>query len=250
MLRRFFVEAPIEPDRPCLITGSEARHIVKVLRMGPGDRVALMDCGGTRFQGVIQSVTRHDVTVIPEKPLPSPPPSSVQIVLCQALLKSGPMDYLIQKTSELGIDAIFPFVSQRTIVRLEGERSANRLRHWSEISRSAAKQAGRITPARIAAPSPLEELTEKWRSEKGLKAILWEGEGDRDLKTLLRGPDQVEKFIGIIGPEGGFAGKEVELAEDAGFIPVSLGTRILRAETAAIVMVAIVQYEWGDLAFQ
>ncbi|MFO7602130.1 MAG: 16S rRNA (uracil(1498)-N(3))-methyltransferase [Candidatus Desulfacyla sp.] len=250
MMRRFFVEAPIEPDQPCVITGSEAHHILKVLRMGPGDRLALMDGRGARFQAVIRSATRKEVTVTLEDPLPFPPPSPVEISLCQALLKSGPMDYLIQKTSELGVDALFPFFSQRTIVRLEEGRFANRLRHWSGIGRSAAKQSGRKAPARIAAPSSLEELTAKWKTEKGLKAMLWEGEGKRDLKGLLRGAHQTEKFIGIIGPEGGFAEEEVEMAEDAGFVPVSLGNRILRAETAAITLVAIVQYEWGDLAFQ
>jgi len=250
MLRRFFVDGSIEPDQPCIITGSEARHILKVLRMGPGDRLVIMDGRGARFQAVIQSATRQEVTVIPERPLPQPPPSAVEIILCQALLKSGPMDYLVQKTSELGVDAIFPFFSERTIVHLEEGRFANRLRHWSEISRSAVKQSGRIAPARIAAPSSLEEVTAKWKAEKGLKAMLWEGEGKGDLKTLLRDSSRTEKFIGIIGPEGGFAGEEVEMAKGAGFIPVSLGNRILRSETAAVTLVAVVQYEWGDLGFQ
>ncbi len=80
-----------------------------------------------------------------------------------------------------------------------------------------------------------------------MKAILWEGEGTTDLKGLLRGPSRAGKFMGMVGPEGGFAGEEIELAEDDGFIPVTLGNRILRAETAAMTMVAIVQYEWGDL---
>jgi 16S rRNA (uracil1498-N3)-methyltransferase len=224
--------------------------MVKVLRMAPGDRLMLMDGGGARFQAVIQSATRREVTVRLEKPLPSPPPSPVEIILCQALLKSDPMDYLIQKTSELGVDAIFPFFSQRTIVRLEEERFAHRLRHWNEVGRSAAKQSGRIAPALIAAPAGLEALTAKWRTESGLKAILWEGEGKRDLKALLRDSSRTARFIGIIGPEGGFAREEVEMAEKAGFIPVSLGDRILRAETAAMAMVAVVQYEWGDLGIK
>ena len=79
--------------------------------------------------------------------------------------------------------------------------------------------------------------------------MFWEGEGQRDIKTMLRAPAQTERFIGLIGPEGGFAGEEVEMAKDAGFVPVSLGNRILRSETAAITVVAIVQYEWGDLCF-
>lgn len=248
MLRRFFVEGTIERDRPCVIAGPEGRHMAKVLRLGPGDHVALLDGRGTRFQGVIQSVTREGVTVIPENPLPSPSPPPLDIILCQAILKSGPMDFLIQKTSELGVHAIFPFFSERTIVRLQEERSANRLRHWNGVAKGAAKQSGRNVQARIAAPAPLDERIEGWRAEKGLKVLLWEGEGQQDLKGLLRDTSQSERFIGMIGPEGGFTRDEVEMAAGAGFVPVSLGERILRAETAAIVMVALVQYEWGDLA--
>jgi 16S rRNA (uracil1498-N3)-methyltransferase len=248
MLRRFFVEAPIEPDRPCAITGSEARHIVKVLRMGPGDRLVIMDGRGARFEALVQSATRQEVTVIPKMPLPQPPPSPVEIILCQALLKSDSMDYLIQKTSELGVDAIFPFFSQRTVVHLQEGRSVGRLRRWNEIGKGAAKQSGRTAPVRIAAPSPFEELTATWKTEKGLKAILWEGESKRDLKALLKDSSRADRFIGIIGPEGGFSEEEVERAQNAGFIPISLGNRILRSETAAITLVAIVQYEWGDLA--
>jgi len=248
MLRRFFVDGPIEPDRACAITGSEARHILKVLRMGPGDRLVIMDGRGALFQAVIQSATRQEVTVIPKSPLPHPLRSPVEIILCQALLKSDSMDYLIQKTSELGVDAIFPFFSQRTIVRVDNGRFANRLRRWNEIGKSAAKQSGRTAPVRLTAPYSFEDLTEKWKIEKGLKAILWEGERKRDLKSLLKDSPPADRFIGIIGPEGGFAGEEVEIAEDAGFIPVSLGNRILRSETAAVTMAAIVQYERGDLA--
>lgn len=247
MVRRFHFEGVIEEGRPCLITGPEARHILNVLRMRPGDRLALMDHLGSLFEGIIDSVTRHGVTVILEKPLPSPPPSSIEIILLQAVLKSGPMDVVIQKTSELGVGAIFPFFSERTVVRLEKERSASRLRRWNEIAKSAAKQCGRSVQARIAAPTSLGELLDRWKGEDGLKALLWEEEGQRDLRGLLRCSQQSKRFIGVIGPEGGLSEEEVKTAEAAGFVPVSLGTRILRAETSAIVMVALAQYEWGDL---
>ena len=237
-------------DGVCTITGPEARHMIRVLRMGPADRFVLMDGKGGRFLASIESATRQEVRVVLEKPLPKPPPSPVTIALCQALLKSGPMDHLIQKTSELGVDHILPFTSLRTITMLKRERLTNRMRHWREIAKSSAKQSGRVVPAQIDFPSTLGELTAKWKKEKGIKAILWEGEGTTDLKGLLRGSSRAGKFIGMVGPEGGFAGEEIELAADAGFIPVTLGNRILRSETAAMTMVAIVQYEWGDLGSQ
>jgi len=223
--------------------------MLKVLRMGIGDRLVLMDGSGARFLSVIRSATRQEVTVIPQRPLPHPPPSPVEIILCQALLKSGPMDYLIQKTSELGVDSILPFFASRSVVRPDKETAGRKMRHWEKICRSSAKQAGRIVPAHMAAPVSFGELSAELKKERGLKAILWEGEGERDLKALLKDSSKTDRFMGIIGPEGGFTAQEIHMAEGVGFIPVSLGNRILRSETAATAMVAIVQYEWGDLAF-
>ena len=105
-MRRFFVEEIREIDGTCSITGSEAKHITKVLRMKTGDRFVLMDGKGARFQVTIESATPREVQVVLGKPMPKPPPSPVQIMLCQALLRSRQMDYLIQKTSELGVDRI------------------------------------------------------------------------------------------------------------------------------------------------
>ncbi len=246
-MRRFLVENLNAQDGVCTITGPEARHMTRVLRMEAGDRFVLMDGKGRRFLASIESVMRQGVRVAILNPLPEPSPSPVTITLCQALLKSGPMEYLIQKTSELGVDHILPFSSLRTITILKRERLSNRMRRWREIAKSSAKQSGRVVPAQIDAPTSFRELTAKWKEEKEMKAILWEGGGATDLKGLLRGSSQAGKFIGMVGPEGGFTGEEIELAADAGFIPVTLGNRILRSETAATTMVAIVQYEWGDL---
>jgi 16S rRNA (uracil1498-N3)-methyltransferase len=246
-MRRFLVENLNARDGVCTVTGSEARHMTRVLRMEAGDRFIVMDGKGSRFLACIESATRKGVRAVLEKPIPEPPPSPVTIALCQALLKSGPMDYLIQKTSELGVDHIYPFSSLRTITEINNEKLPNRMRRWQEIAKSSAKQSGRGVPAQIGLPSTFGELTSKWNKKRCVKAILWEGEGTRDFKGLLRGSSRTGKFMGMVGPEGGFAEEEIELAADAGFIPVTLGNRILRAETAAMTMVAIVQYEWGDL---
>jgi 16S rRNA (uracil1498-N3)-methyltransferase len=112
-LRRFFIEHIRTKGRFCSITGSEARHISRVLRMAPGDRFVLMDGHGAWYQALIEAVGAHEVRVLLEKSLPAPPPSPVNIVLCQALLRSRPMDYTVQKTSELGVDCSIPFSSKR-----------------------------------------------------------------------------------------------------------------------------------------
>jgi 16S rRNA (uracil1498-N3)-methyltransferase len=247
-LRRFFIEEIRATDRSCTIKGAEARHITRVMRMGRGDRFVLVDGKGARFQVVIASAHRKEVLVTLEKPLPVPPQSSVEITLCQALLKSQAMDYVVHKTSELGVDRLFPFVSERTVVRLDKDRSKNKLRRWKEISQGAAKQSDRVVPADIIPVSSFENLVAQMMEENALKVILWEEEGARDLKSLLRTSPPHRKFIGIIGPEGGFGNEEIQVAAEAGFISASLGHRILRSETAAVTMVAIAQYEWGDLS--
>jgi len=247
-MRRFFVEEIKFRDGLCSITGSEARHITKVLRMQPDDALILMDGKGSRFRVIIKSVGPREVLVAFEESIPAPPPSTVEITLCQALLKSRAMDYVVQKTSELGVDRLFPFFSERAVVTFNEKRSENKVRHWREIAFSAVKQSDRLVPAEIPLPSSFKDLLVQCQDENALKVILWEEEGATDLKGLLRTTPPFERFIGIVGPEGGFAREEIALAGSAGFVSVSLGKRILRAETAAITMVAIVQYEWGDLS--
>jgi 16S rRNA (uracil1498-N3)-methyltransferase len=247
-LRRFFVEEIIVDEGTCSITGPEAKHISKVLRMGPGDRLTLIDRKGTRFLALITSVGPREVLVALEKPMPKPFPSPIEITLCQAMIKPRQMDHIIQKTSELGVDCIFPFSSKRTVVRLSKDRLANKIRHWREIAQNSTKQSDRGTPVEIRPVVYFNELMAKWKGENALKVILWEEEKAKDLKSLLRGSSPLRKFVGVVGPEGGFIQQEVEVARDAGFISISLGSRILRSETAAITMVAIAQYEWGDLS--
>jgi len=250
MLRRFFVEEISVDNGACIISGSEAKHISNVLRMRAGDRFILMDGKGFRFQAVIESASSKGVRAVLEKPLPKAPPSPVHITLCQALTKSRAMDDLLQKTSELGVDHIVPFYSERTVVEYKKERLVNKIRHWREIAISAAKQCGRSIPTRIEPPSSFRELMERWRGEVALKVVLWEEEESKDLKSALRASPPTANFVGIIGPEGGFSKREIAAAGDAGFVSVSLGERILRADTAAITTVAIVQYELGDLCLK
>ncbi len=244
--RRFLVEGLEIKNGFCLITGREARHISKVLRMGRGDSMVLLDGKGGRFLAEIQSVSKENIKVQIKKPLDPVQPSPFEITLCQAVIKSASMDYLIQKTSELGVTRIFPFFSYRSVVHLKTDRRQKKHHRWKEIAHNAAKQCNRDIPAEIGPPTSFEQQLTSFENAPGLKVILWEKETSQDLKGLLQhyGP---RVFTGMVGPEGGFTPEEVSNAQAAGFIPVSMGNRILRAETAALVLVAIVQYEWGDL---
>jgi 16S rRNA (uracil1498-N3)-methyltransferase len=246
-LKRFFVEEIGDGKGALILRGTEANHIRTVLRMTPGDRLVLIDSRGARYEALIVSVDRHEVVVNLERPLPSPPPSPVEITLCQALLRSHSMDLIIQKTSELGVDRVLPFVSERTVVKPDEQALASKLRHWREIALSATKQSGRLKPADIDPLSTFSELMDLWRGEEIIKIVLWEDESVQNLKSLLRSPRSRRKAVGVIGPEGGFSKEEIEEAREAGFVSASLGHRILRSETAAVTLVALLQYEWGDL---
>jgi 16S rRNA (uracil1498-N3)-methyltransferase len=247
-MRRFFVEE-IEADHETMaIVGSEARQIFSVLRMEPGDRFILFDGKGRRFRVRIISAGRKEVRVTLERALEAPLPSPVNITLCQALLKSRGMDDIIRRTSELGVNRIIPFTSERTVVRMDARKAATRVAHWRTIARDAAKQSDRRVPAGIAPITSLENMLAELKHDIASKIVLWEQEQTRDFKELLRtGPPAGGACIGIVGPEGGFSKQEIQRIEDAEFRPASVGNRVLRAGTAGLTLVALVQYEWGDL---
>jgi 16S rRNA (uracil1498-N3)-methyltransferase len=247
-MRRFFVEEIPSPGETLVIKGSEARHIIRVLRMRVGDSLILMDRKGARFQSRIESVRGQEVSVLLEQSIPAPSESPAEIILCQALLKARAMDFVIEKASELGVHQILPFASQRTVVRADHDQPSTRIRHWREIAVNASKQSNRARPPEVALPCALPALIEQWQDERALKVILWEDEKSQDLKALLRGSAPLKTIVGIIGPEGGFSVEEVDRVRQGGFSSVSLGHRVLRAETAAITFLSILQYEWGDLS--
>jgi 16S rRNA (uracil1498-N3)-methyltransferase len=247
-LRRFIIDE-VRPEQGLVsIKGQEARHISRVLRIGPGDKMILMDRKGARFLAEVESAGPNEVTAWIREPLQSPLSSPTEIALCQALLRSAPMDLVIQKTSELGVSQIFPFLSERTVVKPDERGKASKLRHWEEIAKGASKQSDRDKPPLIHPVIPFTLLVKKLKAGRYRKLILWEGEETRDLKDLIRDRDPDTGVVGIVGPEGGFAAGEIEEAVSAGFAPVSMGRRILRAETAAVAFVAVLQYEWGDLS--
>jgi len=246
-LRRFFVEKIIPTGGFLSITCKEARHIVTVLRMKKGETLILMDREGQSFEATIEAVHYKEVKVRITKTIPPLPPSPIEMSLAQAIIKSHPMEYLIKKVTELGIGSIHPFYSERTVIKLKSEQLKNKMDRWMEIMKSACKQCGRVTLPDLNTPLPFEELINTVPNKKTLKILLWEDEDKVDLKRLLTSMSFVPHVFVIVGPEGGFTSNEINLAKDAGFQIISLGNRILRAETAAVSLISIIQYEWGDL---
>ena len=246
-MRRFFVEKIIPTGGFLSITGKEARHIVTVLRMKKGETLILMDREGQSFEATIEAVHYKEVKVRITKTIPPLPPSPIEMSLAQAIIKSHPMEYLIKKVTELGIGSIHPFYSERTVIKLKPEQLKNKMDRWMEIMKSACKQCGRVTLPTLNTPLPFEELINTVPNKKTLKVLLWEDEDKADLKRLLTSMSFEPHVFAIVGPEGGFTSNEINRAREAGFQIISLGNRILRAETAAVSLISIIQYEWGDL---
>jgi len=245
-MRRFFLERKrIEKGR-AIINGNEARHVGKVLRLGVGDTLYLLDEDGWEYQAIIASKSSKIVEVEILTKCPPREDTSITIALGQSLPKAQKMDYIVQKAAELGVTTIIPFFSTRSVSSLDDERSQRKRIRWQKIALEATKQCGRLFVPHIEAIVSFKEVLEKW-NDNPLKIMLWEDEKSITLKDVLKKTQPFSKIIFLVGPEGGFTPDEVEIARHAGFQTVGLGRYILRTETAGMCLLSILQYEWGDL---
>lgn len=244
-MRRFFIPRQrVESPAPFL-DGEEAKHLIRVLRKRPGDRIILFDDSNREFQAQIVSLTLGKVfleiqdrqTVIRESPL--------SLTLGLPLIRPQPLEWILQKGTELGVSAFRPFISEYARVQKEDQNLAGRMDRFSRIIREAAKQCGRNLLPGLYPPVGLTELLEE--APPGLKLIPYEEEKNRVLNPFFEGPLAYSAATIVIGPEGGFSEREMDLAEEKGFIPISLGPRILRSETAALALISLIQFFWGDM---
>lgn len=246
-MRRFFVEEKDIKENQVTIKGDEARHIAQVLRLKERDRIKVFTEKGKEYLTEIIQVSKKEVMgkILNEKKLTTEP--RVLITLVQGLPKSNKMDFIVQKVTELGVKKVIPVITQRTIVRLDKEKAGKRRNRWQRIALEAAKQSGRaIIPEVDAITTFVQSLSNI--SEENLNLIPWEEEETTSLKEVLKSiTDHREPLTVFIGPEGGFTSEEVEAAKEKGAVPVSLGPRLLRTETAGLVTLAMILYELGDM---
>jgi len=224
----------------------ETRHYIrKVLRLGEGAPVLLFDGLGREAEGVIEHLSEKEgrIKVLGVWSVPQDSPS---ITLAQSLPKSGKMDLVLQKATELGVCRIIPFLSARSIARPEAGKSFDRRERWQKIVIEAARQCRR---AHIPEGGRIASFSEMAREApaNAIRIILWEGEMSTGMKVILQNNSAqhaVAYFI-VIGPEGGFTEEEIREARDQGFLTAHLGRHILRTETAAIAAIIVIQYEVG-----
>lgn len=246
-MHRFFVEPSQIRGGRAVITGSDVSHISRVLRLGPGDAITLLDgCGGV-FHAVIEKAGRSEVTCAVKERLETAGGLPLKVTLVQGIPKGDKMDLIIQKGTELGVSRFIPLACERSVVRLDDQaRAARRRERWQRVAVEAAKQCRRPYIPEVARPAGWQEILSDMPS-CALALIPWEGEENVTLRDMMRENDLPAEVYIFIGPEGGFAASEVALARAENVLPVSLGPRILRADTAALIVPAIVLYYWGDL---
>ena len=248
MMRRFFIEPDAANNPVVSITGSEARHIKNVLRLKPGDALRLFDGTGVEYEAAIVQLTAGRAELSITGKVTAAAESPIELTIAQGYLKERKMDSLIRPLCELGMSRWMPFVSLRSVPRPDKKRLDARLQRWQKIARESFKQCRRSVLPQIATPVSFDEMLEFGRS-CDLKILFWEQETRvLDRTALTERKKSVKRVLIVLGPEGGFADREVEKARKLGFAISGLGPRILRAETATIAACTLMQHLFGDLS--
>ena len=241
---RVHLSVELEPDRLYALPPPQAHHAVRVLRLKAGDRVVLFNGDGAEYPARVERVARREVTVKVLARVAAGRESPLEVVLGQALSGGERMDYTIQKAVELGVAAIEPLAASRSVVRLSAERARRRVAHWHAVAIAACEQCGRNRLPAIAAVAPLEQWLKHYAaSNDSERRLLLTPRGEARLRDLGR-PER--SVVILAGPEGGLTREEEAAACGCGFVPVSLGPRVLRTETAAVAALAAMQALWGD----
>jgi len=234
---RFHVAAGLQAGARLDLPADAAHHAARVLRLAPGDAVALFDGTGGEYEASILASRRGSVTVEVGAHQARERESPLHVTLVQGVTTTDRMDFIIQKAVELGVAAIQPVLCGKSIVRLSAERGASRLEHWRRVAISACEQCGRNRIPEIRAPLPVARYAPADDSAKALLAP----RATTGLKDIARSPLAI-----AVGPEAGFDAAEERAFEAAGFVPVRLGPRVLRTETAALAALAALNALRGD----
>lgn len=236
---RLYVSNPLTPGQQIELDDDNAHYLRTVLRLAKGAKIVLFNGQGGEFLSVLQEVSRSRVRITIEQRRERSVESPLTVFMGLGISRGDRMDLSVQKAVELGVNSITPIQTERCLVQLKGEKRQQRLLHWQRIIQHAAEQSGRtLVPALL----PIEPIHDWLTLQQGLKVFL-----DPHAETSLADlhPHNMQVTL-LTGPEGGFADHERIRAVNAGFIPVRLGSRILRTETASLAALSAVQMLWGD----
>ena len=238
---RIFTDSPLAVGSQCQLDDNAANHVGRVLRMQAGQALLLFNGDGQDYRATLTEAGKKHVQVAVTEAGKNETESPLRVVLAQTLSKGDRMDYAVQKAVEMGVSEIVPLTTERCDVKLKGDREDKRLRHWQQVAISAAEQCGRARVPDIQPVMTVQQWLEHARA-CDLRLVLHH-RTERSLNTL----EKPSSIALMIGPEGGLTAEEIALAEDNGFLPVALGPRVLRTETAPVVAIALCQWLWGDI---
>lgn len=238
---RLYIAKAIERGEMVTVTGQTAHHVIQVLRLRPGATIRLFNGHGQEWNAVLLESKRAEIYLEVSTPVETIAASSLSITLAQGVARNDRMDFILQKSVELGVSSIQPLWMQRCQARIRGERLEKRMKHWQGIIISACEQCGRSTLAEIYKP---EDYT-GWiiKQNKSALGLMLQPDSTQVLHDLR---PQGREIVVLVGPEGGLTPEEQRLAVLSGFTGIRLGQRILRTETAAISALASMHTLWGD----
>lgn len=239
---QFFVEPEQIGPEWATITGPDVNHIRNVLRMKPGEAVRISDGKGSCYDGTIDTLQSDEIIVRLTGEKMESTELPVEVVLFQGLPKSDKMEWIIQKNTELGVGAIVPVATSRAVVKLDEKKADSKVKRWNGIAEAAAKQSKRtLIPEVRSVLSFKQALAESATFD--VKLMPYENaEGMAFTRKCIGEIRPGTKVAVFIGPEGGFSEEEVKAASEMGFLPITLGRRILRTETAGMSVLSMISY--------
>jgi 16S rRNA (uracil1498-N3)-methyltransferase len=240
-IHRVYTGQALEPGRDVVLEDAPAHYLSRVLRVTTGQSVVLINGDGHEYPAEVQRAGRREIVLAVRSRLPGLAESALEITVAQALSRGERMDQTLQKCTELGVAAFQPLFSERSGVRLTGEKLQRRLEHWQGVVISACEQCGRARVPAVCPPLPIAD----WlgQATRGSRLVL-----DPEAAVPLPGAQLSKELELAVGPEGGFSAEELMRMRECGVQGASLGPRILRTETAAPAAVAILQCLRGDLS--
>jgi 16S rRNA (uracil1498-N3)-methyltransferase len=238
---RLYCDLPLSPGAEIALPEAAARHAVTVLRLQVGDTLHLFNGAGGEYGASLVAANKREARVRLFEFHPEERESPVNITLALGISAGERMDYSLQKATELGVAAIQPLATERSVVKLAGERADRRLQHWQHVVIAACEQCGRNHVPAVAPVQPVFHYLAQ--IDRGKRLLMLSPHADTPLKRMA----PAAAAVLLIGAEGGLAPAEYEAAAASGFQPVKLGPRILRTETAPVAALAVLQALWGDL---
>lgn len=237
---QFFVDT-ISDDDTCIIEGDDFNHLVRVRRVRRGDPISLRDSNGAQIEGIIADVAESKILVEIVR-IHDKNDNNISVTLCVSILKGKKFDLVLQKAVEVGVTRIVPVISERTVPVI-GDTKEKKSERWQKIVSEASKQSMREFPPVVEAPVTFYEAVSLFQD--GIRIIAHTDRNCMNLKEFLHNTEKKKEIAVLVGPEGGFSVKEVQEASLKGWQACNFGFTAMRSETAAIVLPALIIYEWS-----